>query len=886
MKTYKVNKENPYLYDGRKTREIAFPLGGIGAGCISLSGSGRLVDWEIYNKPNKGSLNGFTHFAVKAESKGKLVDARVLQGDYPPPYTGSTTKSMGHGISRTTMAGIPHFEDATFDGQFPFATMTFKDDYFPGIVKMTAFNPFIPLNDIDSSIPGAFFEVEISNTLDFELSYTVCLSVSNPLSKDETYNSLKQHNELTSIQMNCSKYKESDPEYGDITVSTDHSDVSWQEYWYRGAWFDGMTTFWQDFNHPGRLYNRTYDRSSSVNVHLPENQKTEDTCCIAAHMQLDAGMKKKVKFLITWNFPNCYNYWNPEGCSCGGTCDAQKVKTWKNYYASLYKDSTASAAYGLKNWDRLYSSTFLFKNTLFTSSLPEAVIQAISSNLSTLKSPTVLRLEDGSFYAWEGCNCNTGCCEGSCTHVWNYAYALPFLFPKLERSMRSLDFRYNQREDGRMSFRLQLPLGRGREDFRACADGQFGGVIKAYRDWKISGDTEWLKSIWKEIKKSIDFAWSDSNEDKWDADKDGVLEGRQHHTLDMELFSPNSWLNGFYIAALKAGAEMAEFFGEKGKASEYMRLFKAGKSWSDKHLFNGEYYYQMIDLKDKTIIDRFGDGGSILGISTEQAYWNEEIKEIKHQVGEGCGIDQVIAQWHANISGLGEVFDHKQTRRALQSIYNYNFKRSFRNFFNPCRIYTLNDDAGVLICEWPEGKYKPVVPAPYSEECWSGCEYQVAAHMIQEGLTSEGIDIVEAVRSRYDGEKRNPWNEFECGSHYARGMSSYTLLNAFSGFEFDMVKGMIGFNPVLYNERENCRYFWSLDPAWGVFDTDRQKVEIKVLGGCLGLNLLHLPFIEDREIRLIEMDGACMEFEDKKGNIAIKSCVNIEENHSLKIVLK
>jgi uncharacterized protein (DUF608 family) len=616
-----------------------------------------------------------------------------------------------------------------------------------------------------------------------------------------------------------------------------------------------------------------------------QNQKSEDTCSVAAHIKLDAGANKKVKFIITWNFPNCYNYWEDENCCCKETCKTDKVKTWKNFYASIFKDSTESAAYGLKNWDRLYSKTCLFKEALFTSSLPASVISAVSGNLSTLKSPTVLRLEDGSFYGWEGCSSNSGCCEGSCTHVWNYAYALPFLFPKLERSMRSLDYKFNQREDGSMCFRLKLPLGEKRGDFRACADGQFGGIVKAYRDWKISGDTDWLKSIWIEIKKSIEFAWSDSNEDKWDFDKDGVLEGRQHHTLDMELFGPNSWLNGFYLAALKAGAEMADFHEENETAAEYRSMFSVGKSWSDSNLFNGEYYRQIIDLKDKRIIDRFSNGGSLLGISTEQAYWNEEMKEIKYQIGEGCEIDQVIAQWHANICGLGEIFDREQTIKALKSIYKYNFKKSFRNVLNPCRIYALNDEAGALICEWPEGKAKPAVPAPYAEECWSGCEYQAAAHMIQEGMVKEGIEIVEAVRDRYDGEKRNPWNEFECGSHYARGMSSYTLLHAFSGFEFDMVNCMIGFNPVLYNKLRACKYFWSIDPAWGIFYTDKHKAEIKVLGGDLKIKLLHLPFIDCNLIKSIQTDDIRREFEIINGEISLNDTVDIEENHSLAILM-
>lgn len=538
----------------------------------------------------------------------------------------------------------------------------------------------------------------------------------------------------------------------------------------------------------------------------------------------------------------------------------------------------------MKNWNRLYKDTLKFKKSLFSSTLPEVAIEAISANLSTLKSPTCLRLEDGSFYGFEGCHCDSGCCEGSCTHVWNYAYALPFLFPGLERSMRDLDFKYNQRDDGGMAFRLQLPLGREKSQFRPCADGQFGGVIKSYREWKISGNDQWLKSNWNQIKKSIEFAWAESNKDKWDLDKDGVLEGRQHHTLDMELFGPNSWLTGFYLAALKAGAEIAEYLGENKKAREYRNLFYKGKQWVDENLFNGQYYHQMIELKDKSILEEYEEGQVLGGDNTLQAYWNEEIKEIKYQIAEGCGIDQVLAQWHANLCGLGEIFDKEQTQKALKSLYKYNFKESMREHFNPCRLYSLNDEAGIVICEWPEDKYKPMVPVPYSEETMNGFEYQVAIHMIQEGLIKEGMEIVKAVRNRYNGEKRNPWNEFECGSNYARSMASYALLLTFSGFEYNLPKGEIGFDPINLKS-EGSKYFWSLDSGWGMFIVNDNKIELEVRYGQLEIKQINLPFIKKQyeTVKNVSKEGSTIDYEENDGRIRLDSYTIISEGSSLVI---
>ncbi len=535
-----------------------------------------------------------------------------------------------------------------------------------------------------------------------------------------------------------------------------------------------------------------------------------------------------------------------------------------------------------KNWPRLYAETLRFKNALFASDLPPAALDAISGTMSVLKSPTVLRLEDGTFYGWEGCHPTSGCCEGSCTHVWNYAQALPFLFPRLERTMRDADYAYNLRPDGGMPFRLQLPIGSSPWEFRPCADGQFGGVLKTYRDWKVCGDTEWLRRLWPAVKKSIEFAWSPDNIDRWDPDKTGVLTGRQHHTLDMELFGPNSWLTGMYLGALKAGAEMAEHLGDQETADEFMSIFEKGKAWADENLFNGEYYFQHIDLSDRSIVESYADDLVIQGGSALQAYWTEEHKEIKYQIAEGSSIDQVLAQWHASLYGLGEIFDPEQVKQACAAIFKYNYIPVMRNAYNPDRIYCLNDESGLVICAWPEGAEKPVIPAPYSQETMNGFEYSAAVHMIMNGLVDEGMTCVEAVRRRYDGERRNPWNEFECGSNYARSMASYSLLNAFSGFEFDMVHNTIGFNPVR-TEDGRFRCFWSLESGWGQLGIGPGRAEIRVLYGTLDLQAVRLPFLADAEILSVSVDGREAEYTLEDGEIRLVQVAELNTDGILRI---
>jgi hypothetical protein len=277
----------------------------------------------------------------------------------------------------------------------------------------------------------------------------------------------------------------------------------------------------------------------------------------------------------------------------------------------------------------------------------------VSTNLAVLKSPTCLRLEQGEFWAFEGTNATSGSCEGTCDHVWNYQYALPFLFPGFARQILETDYTYNVKESGEMMFRTMLPLGERIWNFRACVDGQMGSVLRFYREWKLSGDDQWLRKYWGVAKKTLEYAWSPDNLDLWDPEQTGVIRGRQHHTLDMELFSGNAWLNGYYLAALKAGAEIAEYLGEADSAALYREIFRKGTAATEAELFNGRHYIQKIDVSDSSVLEPFARRApGIYG-----GYWNSERGEIKYQFGEGSEIDQMVGQWHATLLGLWDVLD-------------------------------------------------------------------------------------------------------------------------------------------------------------------------------------------------------------------------------------
>lgn len=815
------------LYKGNQLHEISFPLGGIGTGAIGLAGNGSLIDWEIFNRPNKGSINPYSFFAVQADYADGRSVTKVLQGDWTKNLAGNygnfqnSHDGYGYGVDPTTMCAYPHFKKVRFEGKFPMAILTFEDALFPGKVVMTAFNPLIPLDADNSSLPAAFFDIKIISHEE-NVKYTVILSVSNPFEQAE--NKLLPSEKYTAIQMKHYGVDKEELAYGDLTIAVDAKDGIYQEYWYRGGWRDKVTTFWYDLTHH-TLANRHYEEADKG-----------DVCSVGASVTLAARKSKSFRFVLAWNVPNCCNYWRPHKDENGMDI------TWKNYYATRFADSSKTCFYGLKHWNMLLRKTGQFTKALHEMTLDKSVIDAVSANLSVLKSPTVLRLEDGTFYGWEGVSEHYGSCEGTCNHVWSYAYALCFLFPELEQSLRDTEFAYDTDPFGKMRFRSKLPLEQSRGEgweIPACVDGQMATVIKIYRDWKLTGNSEWLRNNWDNIKKILEYAWSPENDHEWDRDKDGVLEGRQHHTLDMELFGPSSWLQGMYLGALKAAAEMAEYLTDTEKAKEYREIFENGKAWTEKNLFNGEYFYHKVDITDKSYIEHFDC----------PRYWNEEKKQLKYQIGEGSIIDQMLGQWHANICGLGDIFDKEQRKIALQNMFRYNFKESFREIANMWRAFVINDEGGSIICDYPEGKEKPVIPIPYCEECMTGFEYAFAGLLISEGFVENGLTVVRAIRDRYDGAKRNPWNEIECGSNYARTMASFALIPIFSGFTYHLPKKQIGFAPVLPGE---FKAMWNTGKGWGEFIRCQEESKIVVLDGYLEIEQVEL---DTRNISQIWADG-------------------------------
>ena len=860
------------ILQGSHLRAASFPVGGIGAGCIGIAGNGDLAEWEVFNRPAKGVRNGLSHFAVRAEREGGgVVDARILHGDFAGELSGSGDTpfaGFGYGPDADSLCGLPHFRSVSLRGEFPVGEWTFRDPRFPGVATLAAWSPFVPGRSDVSSLPCAVFEISLRNRSRQPLVFSVVGCLASPWSGPAASSRVLRRAGRT-VLLHRNAAPDDSTDYGELALTLDTGtvsskecpclrngfrspsearthvrasdapagdptggtpvEVSRQTSLFRGAWCDKREVYWHDLCTPGPFRDRKYAGPG----------ERGDAGLLAARFRLAPGESRTVRFVVSWFVPNRTNDWTPPDRLAAQMKESGVARNlWRNYYAeALCTGAADAAARLLRGLRETRAQVFAFRDALHRrTTIPSASLEGAAATLSVLVSPTVLRLPDGALWGWEGVAKKVGSCEGSCQHVWNYEQATALLFPDLARSMREQQFRFNFDPDGGLLFRQPLPPGvRARRSpwYRPCVDGTMGEVLKTFREWRVSGDTAWLRSVWPSAKKALAYAWSPENPDRWDPEKSGVLTGRQHHTLDMELFGPTAWLEGLYLAALRAASQMARAVGEDAFAAECDVVYGRGRAWTEKHLFNGEYYAgEPVDAQcGLAVLRRFGN-------EAVERYWDAEHREVKYQIGGGLSIDAHLGPLWEQLYGVAPYGSLAPDRISdtLRAILRHNFKPSMREAANTWRVFAADDEAGTTMVSWPEGGRRPVIPIPYHSECMTGFEWAFATHLAWRGLAKEAEKVAAAIRARYDGAKRNPWNEIECGSNYARAMAAYGMLQAFSGFHYDMTRGEIGFAPRLPGAF-SC--FWSLGRAWGVYSrTASGRERIEVLFGSLSLHRL------------------------------------------------
>ena len=791
-------------YDQEHTSKIALPVGGIGTGTVSLGGRGNLQDWEIMNRPAKGynpgsGRNNSAFFTLFTEVDRKK-DLRLLEGPVPLyQYEGSSG-------AIETNHGLPRFKEVTFEAAYPFGQVNLKTPQVPVNIKIKAFNPLIPGEIDNSSIPMAILDFELISTSEKEIAFTICGSMQNFIGEDGSNgkaignkNTFFKEKESSGIFFTSEGVDKKSEQWGDMSlVCNSTGNISYRTAWLPERWGTSVLDFWDDLSIDGKLENRKDEVSAKPMASL------------AVSDVLLPNESKTIRFLITWYFPNRM---------------AWSSVPLQNYYSTKYSSSRDVAMKTIPILQDVENKTIEFVDAFCSSEIPFEVKEAALFNISTLRTQTCFRLSDGNFYAWEGCNDKSGCCFGSCTHVWNYETATAFLFGDLARIMRKVEFGEATKESGLMSFRVKLPLDSTNAFDKVAADGQMGCIIKLFREWKLSGDDAFLKGLWPKAKSALSYAWIKGG---WDGNQDGVMEGVQHNTMDVEYYGPNPQMTIWYLGALRAMEEMSVYMKDKEMAAKCRKLFLNGSKWTDENLFNGEYYIHKIVVPEKKDIPQ----EQLVGMGSTD-YGNPD-----YQLGEGCLVDQLVGQYLAHVCGLGYLVSKENVAKTLQSIMKYNYKSDLSDHFNCFRSYALGDEAALLMASYP--KSRPVNPFPYFTEVMTGFEYTAAVGMLYEGQIQDGLKCIKNVRDRYDGRKRSPFDEAECGHHYGRAMASWSALLALTGFHYSGVTKEIKFGNII------GKYFWSNGYSYGTVNISQAE----------GARLLSLKVINGKiEISKVILDG-------------------------------
>jgi len=795
-------------YEGEHLQRIALPLGGIGTGTVSLGGRGNLTDWEVMNRPAKGFVpgprfSGAPFLCLRAQPAGGDAVTRLLEGPVP------AQEIQGDFGSVAPNHGMPRFGHARFDTAYPLGQVHLRDPDVPLRVRLEAFNPFVPADVESSSLPVAVVRCVLENPGTRAVRASVCLSVPNFVGHDGTdgecvknRNRRRKAGGTQGILMDSTGVDKSSPQWGSLALATTAKSTTSRLAWKQAGWGTSVLDFWDDFHGDGRLNDR-----KAGNEPMP-------IASLAAETRVPAGGRRSITFLLAWHFPNRVS-WTPCGEDEDG-CQASDDLIG-NEYTERFANAWDVARRTLPQLADLERRTVQFVDAFCGSDLPPVVKEAALFNLSTLRTQTCFRTPDGYLYGFEGYLDHSGCCLGSCTHVWNYEQSLAFLFGDLARGMREVEFEHATGDDGLMSFRVHLPLSRAQQFGKGAADGQMGCIVKVYREWQLCGDDKWLRRLWPHVRRALEFCWIPGG---WDADQDGVMEGCQHNTMDVEYFGPNPQMGAWYLAALRAAEQMARCLGEDEFASHCGTLYERGREWIDEHLFNGEYYEHEVRPPR-----RAADVAPALRLGAGAA----DVRNPDYQLASGCLVDQLIGQLLAHVCDLGYLLDRRHVRKALRSISKHNGRSTLQGHFNVLRSYALGDEAALLMASYPD--QRPDNPFPYFTEVMTGFEYTAAIGMLYEGQEAAGLRHIADIRDRYDGRKRNPFDEAECGHHYARAMIAWSAHLAWTGFHYHAIQRR------LRMAARPGRWFVSTGHAWGSAQLQRRGASmewtLKILGGEL-----------------------------------------------------
>ena len=790
-----------YFKSKNELNFIGMPVGGINTGTVYLGGDGRLWLWDIFNSQQEGidpkSVDWGTELHVGKKVRSRDGSAYVQPArDIRPLDQGFAFKIQVGDKTYLKKMIADDWDDIVFEATYPMATIRYISKDLPVEITANVYSPFIPLDEKKSGLPCTIYSFSIKNKSAMPLSLSIIGWLENKVSlrsagpedirRNEVLSEGKLKTVQGSIKLNGSLLQLQEPDFGTLAIAS----------------LNGTSKTITDLQFPINLASFTQQNEKFT-------EKTTNQQLIAAvrtEYKIKPAETVEAHFSIAWHFANLKLH--------------QAIQDRGRYYANWFSSASEVLTYVHQNFSSLSTESKLWKNTWFDSSLPWWFLERTFSNISTMATTTAHRFRSGRFYAWEG----VGCCEGTCTHVWQYAQAVGRIFPGIEKDTRErIDLGLSLQPDGMIWYRGEVVK-------TAAIDGQAGTILRIYREHQMSADKQFLNKNWDKIKLATEWVI------RQDKNQDGMEDTPIENTLDAVWDGEIAWLVGLCIAAVKAAAAMA---GEMNDAefekicNEYVT--KGSKNMEEK-LFNGEYFIHRPDeIKGREKLGSYNT----------------------------CHIDQVYGQSWAHQVALGRIIEKEKTLKALQSLWKYNFTPDVGPYIKERtggRPYALAGEGGLVMNTNPKNEERPygdkiTWQLGYFHECMSGFEHQVASHMMAEGMTEEAMVITRMIHDRYHAAKRNPFNEIECSDHYARAMASYGTFITACGFEYHGPNGHMAFDPKLNPEKFKAPF--TSAAAWGSYEQERteQKLlaSLLVQYGELILNsfsLATLHQVSDLEIRL------------------------------------
>jgi uncharacterized protein (DUF608 family) len=818
-----TRRGKPEVFRGRELDFIGMPVGGIGCGQLYLAGDGRLWLWDIFK-------SNYTRESVA----GLKFEMMTMNGHYTKPVAaagGVYSTRNGAAVEQGFAIRVKHadgnqlrtldsngFPQVAFRGEYPIGRVTYADPQVPVRVELEAFSPFIPLSARDSALPATVFAFTVTNPGQTELEIDLTGWLQNatcPFDRNpalgQRRNTLLQQNGCATlacgVEASPGKGLETRHGFGSMALSLVGADPA-------GVLGGVDVRLPLDAAAGGEVFS-----AGATAARALDGDRL--TGSLGQRFTLAPGAIRRVNFLLTWYFP-LHQQQRDQAGGMNGIRDFGKLR---RHYAGWFASAAEVAQAVAARFEELTGTTRLWNRGWYDSTPPHWLLDRAFLPVDCLASQTFHWFDSGRIWAWEGVEC----CEGTCTHVWNYAQAMARLFPELERTLREkTDYGLALNGNGAIGHRAEFAMD-------AATDGQAGTIVRTWREHTMSADDGFLRRVWPMTRKAIQFLIDQ------DPERNGLLEGAQANTLDATWQGPMAWISSLYCAALRAGGQMAGEMGDAAFARTCDEIAGRGSKGIVERLFNGEYFIHLPP-----------DHKSI-------------------NTNRGCHIDQVLGQSWACQCGLPRVLPKRETDAALDALWKYNFAPDAGGYaiahtaIKGHRVYAAPGEAGLLMTTWPQGGDDLAVPGMankredfltwlgaggYFDECMTGFEYQVAAHMIYEGEPDServihGLAIARAIHDRYAPAKRNPFNEIECGDHYARAMAAYGVFLAVCGYTYHGPQGRLGFAPRI--NPGNFRAAFTTAEGWGTFsqsaEPGRQRAEFDLRFGKLRLQTLTLGVV-------------------------------------------